>query len=224
MPSARILERFLDVRRAAARIACASTLIPAPGQYLLAHDPASDDPLAVPVFSAGIVPEGFLAAPPLPRTWSPGMTLSLRGPLGRGFALPASTRRVALAAIDVSPAYLLALIQPALGLGAAVALICDSPPDELPADVEIHSLAALDEVGGWADYLALAAPRASLPGLRERLGHGDPLRLPRVAQALIIAPMPCGSLADCGVCSVDGRGGVRLACKDGPVFDLADLL
>ena len=223
MLSARILERFLNDRRAAARIACPPTLIPAPGQYLLAHNLASDDPLAVPVFLAGDSPEGFLAAPPLPRTWYPGMTLSLRGPLGRGFTLPASARRVALAAIDVSPAYLLALIQPALALGAAVALVCDSPPDDLPADVEIHSLAAFGEVSRWADYLALAAPRASLPELRARLGRGNPPKFPTVAQVLIVAPMPCGSLADCGVCSVDGRGGVRLACKDGPVFDLTDL-
>jgi len=220
MSDGRILERFLDDRRAAARIACPPALIPAPGQYLLARDPASDDPLAVPVFPAGTCPEGFLAAPSLPRTWYPGMILSLRGPLGHGFALPASARRLALAAIDVSPACLLALLDPALAQGAAVALVCDSLPEDLPADVEIHSLAALGEVTSWADYLALAAPRASLPGLRARLGNGGPLRVPRAAQVLIVAPMPCGGLADCGVCSVDGRGGVKLICKDGPVFDL----
>jgi hypothetical protein len=163
MPEGRILERFLDVHRAAARIACDSPLIPAPGQYLLAHDPATDDPLAVPVFLAGTCPEGFLAAPPLPRTWYPGLTLSLRGPLGHGFILPASARRVALAAIDVSPAYLLGLIQPAHAQGAAISLVCDDRPDDpsiaeysghgLPADVEIRPLAALAEVCAWADYL-----------------------------------------------------------------------
>jgi hypothetical protein len=30
-------------------------------------------------------------------------------------------------------------------------------------------------------------------------------------------------MADCGVCGVKGRRGWRLACKDGPVFDLNDL-
>jgi dihydroorotate dehydrogenase electron transfer subunit len=220
MTEGRILERFLDGRRAAARIACPRTLIPAPGQYLLAHDPASRDPLAVPVFPAGTCPEGFLAASPLPPGWNPGLALSLRGPLGRGFALPASARRVALAALDVTPAYLLGLIPPAQAQGAALSLVCGDPPDGLPADVEIRPLAALAEVSAWADYLALAVPRASLPGLRERVRSGDQLEVPREAQALVVTPMPCGGLADCGVCSIEVKRGMELACKDGPVFDL----
>ena len=220
MTEGRILERFLDGRRAAARIACPRTLIPAPGQYLLAHDPASRDPLAVPVFPAGTCPEGFLAASPLPPGWNPGLALSLRGPLGRGFALPASARRVALAALDASPAYLLGLIPLAYAQGAALSLVCDDPPDGLPADVEIRPLAALAEVSDWADYLALAAPRASLPGRRERPGWPRPPQVPREAQALVVTPMPCGGLADCGVCSVEVKRGMELACKDGPVFNL----
>ena len=220
MTEGRILERFLDGRRAAARIACPRTLIPAPGQYLLAHDPASRDPLAVPVFSGGSAREGFLAASPLPPGWNPGLALSLRGPLGRGFVLPVSARRVALAALDASPAYLLGLIPLAYAQGAALSLVCDDPPDGLPADVEIRPLAALAEVSAWADYLALAVPRASLPGRRERPGWPRPPQVPREAQALVVTPMPCGGLADCGVCSVEVKRGMELACKDGPVFNL----
>lgn len=220
MPDGRLLEIFLDDRRAAARIACASTLIPAPGQYLLAHNPASDDPLAVPVFSCGSLADGFLAASPLPRTWFPGLTLSLRGPLGRGFALPAPARRVALAAVDVSPAYLLGLIPLAHAQGAAISLVCDDPPDDLSAEIEIRPLAALAEICAWADYLALAVTREAMHGWRVRLGNGNQLQVPREAQALVVTPMPCGGLAKCGVCSVDVKGGVELACEAGPVFDL----
>jgi hypothetical protein len=36
--------------------------------------------------------------------------------------------------------------------------------------------------------------------------------------------MPCAGLADCGVCAVELRRGWKLACKDGPVFDLRDIL
>lgn len=220
MPDGKILERFLDDRRAAARIACPRTLVPAPGQFLLAHDPASDDPLAVPVFSAGDSPEGFLAASPLPRTWSPGTTLSLRGPLGHGFALPVSARRILLAALDVSPAYLLGLIPAAHAQGAAISLVCDNPPDDLSAEIEIRPLAALAEICQWADYLALAATRESLRGWRERPGNGGQLQAPREAQALVVMPMPCGGLAKCGVCSVEVKRGIALACEDGPVFEL----
>ncbi len=220
MPDGKILERFLDERRACARIACPQTLIPAPGQYLLAYNPASDDSLAVPVFSAGLSADSFLAASPLPSAWSPGVTLSLRGPLGRGFALPASARRVALAALDVTPAYLLGLIPKARAQGAAISLVCEGPPEDIPSDVEIRPLAALAEICSWADYLALAASREEMRGWRERVRNGDQLNVTREAQALVVTPMPCGGLAKCGVCSVDVKRGLELACEDGPVFDL----
>jgi dihydroorotate dehydrogenase electron transfer subunit len=227
-----LLELYYETNKAAARIACDSTLIPAPGQYLLAHDPASDNPLAIPVFPAGTAPEGFLVASPLPRDWNPGLTLSLRGPLGHGFILPASARRVALISLDESPAPLLALLAPAFAQGASVALVCPSPPDDLPADVEVQPPAALQEVSAWADYLALLVARESLPGLRARLGRLDQhqarsersRRLTREAQALVSAPVPCGGLAECGVCAVNVKNTFRLACKDGPVFPLFDLL
>jgi NAD(P)H-flavin reductase len=224
MPEGKIVERFLDERRAAARVACLPTVIPQPGQYLLAYDPASDEPLAVPVFSAGSSLDGFLAAPPLPRRWSPGVTLQMRGPLGHGFKLSASARRVALAVRDVSPSYLLGLIQPARAQGAAICLICDDPPEDLPTDVEIRPLAALGEICQWADFLAVAGSREAIRGWRERFKDEKQLKLPREAQALVVTPMPCGGLAKCVVCSVETKRGVELACEDGPVFQFCDLM
>jgi hypothetical protein len=217
MPEGKILERFLDERRASARISCPRTLIPAPGQYLLVHSPASDDPLAVPVFSAGLSADGFLAASPLPSAWIPGTSIHTRGPLGHGFVLPANVRRVTLAAWDVSPAYLLGLIPAAQAQDAAIVLVCEEPPDDLPSDLEIRPLAALEEICQWADYLALAATRE---GWRERVRNGDQPKVTREAQVLIVTPMPCGGLAKCGVCSVDVKRGMELACEDGPVFGL----
>lgn len=225
MPEGKILERILDDRRAAARIACPANLIPAPGQYILAHLPASNDPLAVAVFSAGVAADGFYAASSLPSAWTAGAALSLRGPLGRGFAIPTNARRVALAALDVSPAYLLGLIPLAEKQGADIVLVCNDPPEDIPADVEIRPLAALDEIAQWADYLAMAASRA---GWRERVHERGPQKawtersrsLTREAQVLIVTPMPCGGLAQCGVCSVEVGREVGLACEDGPVFKL----
>ena len=43
------------------------------------------------------------------------------------------------------------------------------------------------------------------------------------AQALVLGPMPCGGLADCGVCAVTTRSDWKLACKEGPVFDLEEI-
>lgn len=217
-----ILKRFFEERRAAGRIA--STLIPAPGQYLLAHDPASNDPLAVPLFPAGPAPDGFLVGPPLPRAWAPGLTLSLRGPLGHGFHLPPSSHRIALAALDGSPASLLALIAPAFAQDASVVLVCDSPPDDLPDEIEIQPLESLMDVCKWADYLAVSVGRENWPEWKYMLAKAIQAGGPREAQGLILAPMPCGGLADCGACALSVASESKWVCKDGPVFNLYDLL
>src|SRR5690242_4922242 len=98
--SAELTEIYLN-GRSAGRLRCDPRLVPAPGQYLLAHaHPA--DPLAIPVFSAGACPGGFYAAPPLPTDWQPGTYLHIRGPLGKGFQLAQTARFVALAAFGQS--------------------------------------------------------------------------------------------------------------------------
>ena len=80
------------------------------------------------------------------------------------------------------------------------------------------------DVCDWADYIAVDTVRESLPELRKMLGAGSPLKVRNEAQVLIRVSMPCGALAECGVCAIETRRGQLLACKDGPVFDLKDLL
>src|SRR5215216_2964898 len=94
-----VIELILQDGLRSARLACPRNLIPSPGQYLLAGDD-SGSLLPVPLFYTGSAPSGFIAAPPLPDSWNPGHKLHLRGPLGRGFTLPALSRRVALVAYD----------------------------------------------------------------------------------------------------------------------------
>jgi NAD(P)H-flavin reductase len=95
---------------------------------------------------------------------------------------------------------------------------------DLPHEVEIRPLTALREITPWADYVALDMPRESLPGLRQMLGLGEQARVQLEAQVLIVTPIPCGGIAECGVCAVTIRHGWKLACKDGPVFDLQALI
>jgi hypothetical protein len=210
----------------AARILCPEKSIPRPGQYLLAHAAGTDSPLAVPVFATRSEPDGFLAAPSAPADWVPGMRLHLRGPLGHGFDLPASARRCGLIALEAgaSARRLLALLDVAFRHGAAVTLVCDAPPDDLPLQVEVQPRHAVSEVCGWADYVAIDVGRDSLHGLRASLGLSNPAWLKAQAQVLVRAPMPCGGLAGCGVCAVEGRRGTQLACEGGPVFDLGELI
>lgn len=215
------METYLN---AGARIVCPPELTPAPGQYLLAHAGGSDSPLAVPVFLAGSAPGGFRAAPPLPSVWTPGVRLHLRGPLGRGFALPPSARRVALIAFDDSASRLRGLIGPALKQDAVIVLVASAAPEDLPEEVEVQPLRAMDDIIDWADYLAFDVARGNLPELTNRLGKAKQAAVSRLAEVLVRAPMPCGALAECGICAVTTRQGWKMACKDGPVFGLDELL
>jgi dihydroorotate dehydrogenase electron transfer subunit len=207
-----------------ARIQCDPSLIPAAGQYLLAYADGSDSPLAASVFSANSFADGFLAAPPIPTSWNPGMRLHLRGPLGHGFILPKDARRVALIAFDDYPTRLLPVLDAALKQEASVALVCQTPPDDLPLQIEVQPLSALLDICGWADTIVIDAARESLPELKKMLGRSNPFIVKNEAQILIRTPMPCGALAECGVCTVESHRGPLLACKDGPVFNFKDLL
>ncbi|MEW5827859.1 MAG: hypothetical protein AB1846_03140 [Chloroflexota bacterium] len=214
-------ETFLQDDGPSGRITCPSGLVPTPGQFLLTSRPGSDDPLPVPVFKAGDSAGGFLAAAPLPESWLPGTTLNLRGPLGRGFSLPKTCSRLALVSLGATPARLLALLPQALAQNASVVLAGDSIPPGLPTAVEVRPLADLPEIQAWSDFLAADLPREQLSGLRKLMGISQETPFP-AGQALVHVPMPCGGLAECGVCAVTVRRGYRLACKDGPVFDLSD--
>jgi hypothetical protein len=219
-----LVELYLENGLTGGRLLCPQNLIPKPGQYLLAHDPASGSPLPAPVFSAGSISGGFLAAPPIPQTWQPGTSLSLRGPLGRGFTLPISARHVSLAALGDTFARLKPLLQTALEQDAAVVLVSELNLPDLPPEVEIRPVSSLPEIAGWADYLAVDVPREKLSGLREKFGFGEQVWGKVEAQALILTSMSCGGMAECGVCAVPTRHGWKMACKDGPVFKISELL
>jgi hypothetical protein len=214
-------EIYLD---SCAQILCPPDLIPAPGQYVLAHARGSDDPLAVPVFFSDSAPNGFRAAPFLPLAWRPGTQLNLRGPLGHGFLIPAFARKVALIAFDESPARLNGLIRMALKQDAEVVLVSNSAVDDMPEAVEVQPLQALTDIYQWADYVALDVARENLNQLGKMLGVGGQARAPREAQVLVRAPMPCGALAECGVCALTIRHEWKMICKDGPVFELNSIL
>lgn len=219
----RVTEVVLDgAGEASAWISCPLAAVPAAGQYLLAWSPADPDaPLAAPLFPARFGSDGFLASSPVPRCWEPGALLELHGPLGRGFQVPAHARRLALAALGESVSRLLPLLDAVLADGGDVALFARCPLPPLPSSVEIHQLAALPEALPWADFLAVDLPLAGLPDLPAILGARH---LPCLGQALVLAPMPCAGLAECGACAVPIRQKYKLACTDGPVFHLSDLL
>lgn len=204
-------------------IICPPELIPSPGQYLLAHAHGSDSPLAVPLFFSDSAPNGFRCAPLTDSAWNPGARLHLRGPLGHGFSVPEFARKVALIAFDESPARLRGLISIALKQAAEVVLVSNFAVDDIPEAVEVQPLQAMLDIYQWADYAAFDVARENLNQLREMLGKIGQAKSAREAQVLVRAPMPCGALAECGICALTIRHEWKMICKDGPVFAMGEL-
>lgn len=149
--------------------------------------------------------------------------LHLRGPVGHGFSLPASARKIALISFDGTPARLRGLIQPALRQKASVVFLGETGADQLPDEVEVLSLSALDEILEWADTIALDVRRADLDELRESLKGKNRSSALKEAQVLIQTAMPCGGLAECGVCALTTESDWKLICREGPVFHWREL-
>ncbi len=191
-----------------------------PGQYLMAQASRLAETLPTPLYPSAIRDEEIVLAPPLPPAWLPGIELNVRGPLGKGFHLPPSARRVALAALDTHPYRLLPLLAPVLLQGLEIALFTSLIPAGLPPEVEILPTSTLPDTPAWADYLALDLPLAALPQLRHQLGLESGRPLACQAEVLVVAPMPCAGLAECGICAVKTHPGWKFTCQDGPVFDL----
>jgi hypothetical protein len=182
-------------------------------------------PLAAVLFASQVSEAGFFAPAPVPQAWQPGTRLELRGPLGKGFGLPPTTRRLALAALDDHAARLLPLLRQGLAQGAAIALFADCPLPDLPPAVELSPLSDLAGALTWADFLALDLSIAGQASLAGRLGLRKGERFQACpAQALLWTSMPCGGSGECGACAVITPRAWKRACSDGPVFDLNDLL
>lgn len=198
-----------------------------PGRYILAN--GVDDPrelFPTPLFAMCEQKNGLVqVAPPLPESWYAGMSLAARGPLGKGFQLPASAHHVVLGSTSSPvPHRLLALIAPALRQGAAVAVAGSALPDGLPAEVEWISPDSLAEAAAqWADFTALEVSFAEIKNLRSLLGLKPGSHPSGQIQILATGAMPCGGNAACGLCSIPGRKSQRLACTDGPVFPWEEL-
>lgn len=215
-----MVELLLEDECLYGRFSCPGHLLPGPGQYLLASR-APDSLIPVPIFHTEFAPNGFIG--PLPERWEPGDTLSLRGPLGRGFVLPTTARKVGLLAFDGPPSHLRGLVAPALWQGASVVLLCDRSADHLPDEVEVQPVSALGEILQWAEFLAVDVDREKLKELLERLRSGISRPAPGAVQVLVRAPMPCGGIAECGVCALNTKPDWKMVCKDGPVFSLSEL-
>lgn len=202
-------------------VVCPESVVPDAGQYLLAYD--RDDPqavLSIPLFMTEKTGQGFWAASQSPINWPPGTKLNLIGPLGHGFELPHNLHRLGLVALGETVARLMPLVHSTVQTTTGMTLFTDLTLPKVPAALEVYPLASLKDSMDWPDFLALEVPLEHLPGLRAELGLPSRDVLPCPAQVLVTTPMPCAGTAGCGACAVPARRGWKLACEEGPVFDL----
>jgi len=219
-----VVEIRLDGSERAAWIACQPAAIPQPGQYVSAWSPQDQEAaLSSALFAGEIGVQGFLAVPPIPHSWEPGTPLGLRGPLGYGFQMPASAKRLALVGLGDRLSRLLPLGLRAIEGEMAVALFTDCSLPILPAAMEANPVSALPEAWQWADFMAIDLPIELLDRLRRIMMLPPGGHLPCPAQVLVVSPMPCAGLAECGACGVPAHRSWKLICQDGPVFDLKTL-
>jgi dihydroorotate dehydrogenase electron transfer subunit len=208
--------------------------------FLAGADPAGTVELLVAPEERGLA---WLAAQP------PGARLDLYGPVGAGFAVDGRARNLLLAGAGPALPALLFLARAAVARRAAVVLVAAAPaagllppPYLLPADVEYQgsaegegalagllggaARAAIPALAGspvaWADQVFLALAEPTLGPVSEAVRAGRLRWGPGFAFAALAGAMPCG-LGTCQGCLVETRGGARLRCKDGPIFDLRDL-
>ncbi len=217
-----VAEVKLHAGEAKALIACPSEAIPSAGQYLLAiHEGAIQ---ATPLFLTNTWNQGFLAAPPYPDVWQPGTELALYGPFGRGFQLPGNPQHLALVAFGSTNARLLPLVEASVFDRHGVTLFSDAPLGELLSDLEAYPLSDLPESFSWADFYAIDAPLGRLDFVIQQFINSFQDLTALRGQVLVHASMPCSTLGECGICAVKVNRSWKLACIDGPVFDLQDIL
>ncbi len=199
---------------------------PEPGQYLPCQRLSDASEVLMTHPFRILEQEGALTLEPIPQDWFPGDEIQYLPPEGRAFQLPTSVQRVGLLPFGVSPFRLLTLVKPALAQDASIILFFNPAQRNdylsfVPSQVEVVPLTALKDNLDWLDYLAADLKREDIEELSYIFG---PSPHSFTGQALIRTMMPCRGLADCGVCAVKTTKGWRLACKDGPVFPLREVL
>jgi len=174
-------------------------------------------------------------------------TIDLIGPLGQGFEVPPTARHLLLVADTAHLPTLLPLTRPRDQVfsgepGLSIALLLSAvtitglyPVQLLPPALEVHiattdgsaghhgsGLEFFPDLARWADCICVAddpATYLALANVVRDVRIGPP---PRLAQALVVPPMACG-VGACQGCAVETAHGFKLACIDGPVFDLMEL-
>ena len=166
-----------------------------------------------------------------------GASVSVFGPLGNGFAIDPKARSLLLVAggIGIAPLYFLA--QHALRSNRTITLLYGTvDKNRYPVAPEIEAVAVTEdgsagEKGFVTDLLPRFAEQADqvfacgpMPMYRDIYNRQRELKLEgRPAQISLEVRMGCG-VGVCYGCTVKTKSGLKQVCKDGPVFELDEIL
>ena len=204
-----------------------------PGQFARLRDPGTFDPYLRRTawfyqVDGARVALTLPACDPLAARVRAGDSLDVLAPLGRVIELDANARHVLLIGEAAHIAPLLAIADRAIAQQREVVLVSRAaeafPAYLLAPEIEYRTDPGSlgNELILWADVITASGSdemyHALADAVRAARFHLEPGRV----RVLIDVPMPCGT-GDCYACAVETRRGVRLACVDGPLFDLSEL-
>jgi dihydroorotate dehydrogenase electron transfer subunit len=169
----------------------------------------------------------------------PGSWLDCLGPLGRGFSLDSRNRRLLLVGGGYGAAPLIALAEAALPRGSEVTLLVGAataahvfPTASVPPEVEYYCATVDGSLGhhglvtelvprflDWADAVYGCGPN----GMLESLARECRPRSSLLVELAMEQQMGC-AMGVCLGCVTPTVRGYRRVCRDGPVFDAAELV
>ena len=167
-----------------------------------------------------------------------GDNIDLLGPLGNGYSIHPGSQNLLLVAGGIGIAPLVFLAQQALSQGQSVTLLLGTstatqlyPEHLLPSEVKLIIATEdgtagkkglitdlLPDFTGWADQIFACGPTSMYQTIVAQNQQKS-----KPVQISLEVRMGCG-LGVCYGCTVKTKSGLRQVCKDGPIFDLGDIL
>jgi len=170
----------------------------------------------------------------------PGDSIDLLGPLGNGYSIYPGSRHLLLVAGGIGIAPLCFLAQAASKAGYAVKLLAGArteaqlyPHHLLPSGIELATAtddgtagkkgrvtALLPDSSDWADQVLACGP---VTMYRDMYARRKTLLKSGPVQVSLETILGCG-YGVCYGCTVKTGNGLKQVCRDGPTFDLEDIL
>jgi len=167
-----------------------------------------------------------------------GDPLDLLGPLGRGFSLQPASRRLLLVAGGIGIAPLVFLAEKALNQGGSIRLLMGAPNASslypgslLPPSIDLITATEdgsegrkgmvtelMSDFVNQADQVFACGPASMYQSMA-----AQSCLTGRPVQISLEVRMGCG-LGACYSCTIKTRKGLQQVCRDGPVFELDDIL